>query len=120
MLWFSSKNIEELQEFSPNERIFIIHQAAKDMPFGRRAVATVLKLILLIALFWSLLYVPGMIWKILSLLAVGLLYPLVLFPVTLTLARPYLKVHAQRFKANREYARNEPGSDNNSSDEESQ
>jgi len=89
-MYFSSKNIEVLAPYSPSERVAIVQEAAKSMPFSRRAVAGTLKLLILIALFWSLLYVPGVAWKVVSLLAAGLLYPLLLMPVTLNLAQPYL------------------------------
>lgn len=89
-MYFSTKNIPELQQYSPRERVAQVHLAAKAMPFGRRAVGVVLKALVLIGLFWSLLYVPGLGWKIFALIAAGLLYPLVLFPITLNLAVPYL------------------------------
>lgn len=87
---FSTKNIPALQKYSPRERVAQVHLAAKAMPFGRRAIAVALKLLVLIGLFWSLLYIPGLGWKIFALVAAGLLYPLALFPITLNLAAPYL------------------------------
>ncbi|CUS47147.1 MAG: hypothetical protein HLUCCO02_07690 [Idiomarinaceae bacterium HL-53] len=89
-MYFSTKNIPELAELSPRERIAAVHEAARNMPFARRALAVTLKALVLIALFWSLLYIPGIGWKLLCLLIAGLLYPLLLFPITLNLARPYL------------------------------
>lgn len=98
-MYFSSKNIQALAPFSPSERVAIVQDAAKSMPFARRAVAGTLKLVILIALFWSLLYVPGIAWKVVSLLAAGLLYPLLLMPVTLNLALPYLPEEIARRQA---------------------
>src|SRR5690554_4799995 len=107
MVHFSSKNIDVLQPFGPTERIEIIQGAAKSMPFTRRAIATALKLLILIGLFWALLFVPGIIWKVVSLLAAGLLYPLLLMPVTLNLAKPYLVDEINRRTASANYAREE-------------
>lgn len=108
MIYFSSKNIKVLEPFSPTERIAIIQGAAKNMPFARRALASGLKLLILIGLFWSLVYVPGVLWKVLSLLAAGLLYPLLLMPVTLNLAMPYLSDEIARREANEKFAQQEP------------
>lgn len=116
MVYFSTKHIEELQAFSPTERVAIIQGAAKAMPFGRRALANTLKVIILIALFWSLIEVPGILWKVLSLLAAGILYPILLFPVTLTLARPYIGDEIERRKRTESYHQNEPGGDNSNHD----
>ncbi len=108
MVYFSSKNIEVLQPFTAAERVEIIQGAAKSMPYGRRAVAVILKLLLLIGLFWALLFVPGIIWKVVSLLAAGLLYPLLLMPVTLNLALPYISDEIARRADNKAFARQEP------------
>src|SRR5690554_380546 len=108
MIYFSSKNIPVLQPFAPTERIAIIQGAAKNMPFARRAVANALKLLILIGLFWSLVYVPGLWWKVFSLLAAGLLYPLLLMPVTINLAMPYFSEEIARRDANETFAQQQP------------
>lgn len=108
MIYFSSRNIKVLEPFSPTERVAIIQGAAKNMPLARRALANGLKILILIALFWSLVYVPGVLWKVLSLLAAGLLYPLLLMPVTLNLALPYLTDEIARREANETFAQQQP------------
>ncbi len=117
MIYFSPRNIPALRSYSALERIHIVSNAAKLMPFGRKAVANVLKLILLIALFWSVLYVQGIALKLITLLAIGLLYPLVLQPITISLAVPYIPDAVREFERSKAYAKNEPGSD--AEDEES-
>lgn len=91
------------------ERILLVHNAAKAMPFARRAYANTLKVIILIAVFWSILYLPSVGLKVLAILFAGLLYPIVLFPVTLNLAAPYLPEAIRRYKTSGEIARDEPG-----------
>lgn len=90
MLRFSSKNIAGLESYSLSQRVHLIHLAGKLMPFWRRVFSNTLKVLLLIGVFWSILYLPGVGLKLLAILAAGLLYPLVLYPVTLNLALPYL------------------------------
>ncbi|EGN74665.1 hypothetical protein A28LD_1681 [Idiomarina sp. A28L] len=111
MIYFSPRNIPALRSYSALERIHIVSNAAKLMPFGRKAVANVLKVILLVALFWALLYVQGIALKIVALLAVGLLYPLVLQPITTSLAVPYVPEAVREFERGKAYSKNEPGDD---------
>ncbi|WP_113908216.1 DUF6170 family protein [Aliidiomarina celeris] len=118
MVHFSTKHIEELQGFSPTERVAIIQRAAKAMPFGRKAIANILKVLIIVALFWSLIEVPGVLWKVVSLLAAGILYPVLLFPVTLTLARPYIQEEITRQQRSNSYQEHEPSAETASQDSE--
>lgn len=102
MLYFTSKNIAVLAPFGPRERIDIIQTAASKMPFMRRAITTCLKAVLLIALFAALVYLPGIFWKVIGLLAAGIFYPLLLMPITLNMARPYLASEVAQRRLNNE------------------
>lgn len=90
MIYFSSKNITAMHGYSPSERVAIIYRAQQLMPFERKAFGNTLKVIILIGLFWSVLYVPGTGWKLLAIFFLGLLYRVAVLPVNLTLAVPYL------------------------------
>lgn len=111
MIYFSPSKIKALEGYSTLERAHIVSLAARQMPFERKAVANVLKVILLVAMFWILLDVPGIALKIIALLAVGLLYPLVLQPITLTMAAPYIPEAASRFQRSKAFAQDAPDGD---------
>ncbi|RUO19694.1 hypothetical protein CWE08_09720 [Aliidiomarina iranensis] len=113
MIYFSTRKIPALRAYPALERLHIAANAAKNMPFGRKAVANILKVLLLVALFWSVLYIQGIALKLIAILALGLLYPLVLQPITLSLAAPYIPDAVREFERNKAYAQNEP-SDNES------
>lgn len=87
---WSTRTIPELAPFRATQRAVIIRLAAHAMPLPRRYLTNFLKLIVLIALFWQLVSIESWVWRIVALLAAGLLYPLLLHPLTLNLAKPYL------------------------------
>ncbi|RUO32823.1 DUF6170 family protein [Aliidiomarina sanyensis] len=109
MIYFSSKTIEALQGYSPTERVAIIHRANQMMPFERKAFGNTLKVIILVALFWSVLYIPGTGWKLLAILLLGLLYRLAVLPVNLTLAVPYIPEAIRKHEQAKASGRDEPG-----------
>ena len=99
---WSARSIPELAPFRATQRAVIIRMAAHAMPLPRRYLTNLLKLIVLITLFWQLVSIESWAWRIIALLAAGLLYPLLLHPLTLNLAKPYLAKAAQEFE--REHA----------------
>ena len=119
MIYFSPRSVPALRNYSIFERAQIVSNAASNMPFARKAFSNTLKVLLLIALFWSVLSVPGVAWKIVAIFALGLLYPLVLQPITLSLAVPYIPQAVQEYERSKSYAANEPGSANESSENQS-
>ncbi|WP_194756930.1 DUF6170 family protein [Aliidiomarina indica] len=116
MIYFSSRKIEALQAYSPTERVAIIHRATQMMPFERKAFGNTLKVIILVALFWSVLYVPGTGWKLLAILLLGLLYRVAVLPVNLTLAVPFIPQAIAKHEASKAAGRDEPGSDSGGHD----
>lgn len=109
-LYWSARKIPELAPFRATERAQIIQRAARSMPLPRRYLTNFLKLLVLIALFWQLVTVQGWGLRILALLAAGLLYPLLLHPLTLNLARPYLAQAAADFQAEQNEQKQDSGS----------
>lgn len=101
-MFFSLKNIPTLSGYSTLQRVEILQAAARLMPFKRRALANTLKAFVLIALFWPLIYVPGIVWKVTSLFAVVLLYPLLLMPITLNFALPFIPEARTAFDQNKQ------------------
>ncbi|RUO30272.1 DUF6170 family protein [Aliidiomarina soli] len=97
-LYWSARKIPELAPFRATERAQIIQLAAHTMPLPRRYLTNFLKLLVLAALFWQLVTLEGWGLRIVALLAAGLFYPLLLHPLTLNLARPYLKDAAEQFQ----------------------
>ena len=116
MIYLSPRHVPALKNYSVMQRAHIVANATAAMPFERKAIANVLKVLLLIALFWSLLSVPGTAWKIIALLAVGLLYPLVLMPVSLSLAVPYIPEAIREYERSQAYSNHEPGAEQQNSD----
>lgn len=90
MIYFSPRQVPELKQFTLTERAALVLQAQHLMPTPRRWLANMIKLVVLSALFVLLINVQGWYWQVLTLLAAGLSYPLLLQPVNLNLARPYI------------------------------
>lgn len=104
-IYWSARKIPALAPFRATERAVIIQMAARGMPLPRRYFANTLKLLVLIVLFWQLVSVEGWTLRIIALLAAGIFYPLLLHPLTLNLALPYLPEAAEEYqkaKAQRE------------------
>ena len=95
---WSARNIPELAPFRATQRAVIIQMAARAMPLPRRYLANALKLVVLSVLFWQLVSIESWAWRIVALLATGLLYPLLLHPLTLNLAKPYLAAAADDYR----------------------
>lgn len=97
--YWSSRQVPQLRPFKATERAQIVQLAQQKMPIGRRYLSGGVKLLVLIALFWQLISVQSWAWRILALLAAGLLYPLLLAPLSLNFARPYLDEAIAEFRA---------------------
>lgn len=98
-IYWSARKIPGLAPFRATERAVIIQMAARSMPVPRRFLTNMLKLGVLIVLFWQLVEVESWGLRILALLLAGLLYPLLLHPLTLNLSRPYLAAATESYKA---------------------
>lgn len=110
-IYWSARKIPELAPFRATQRAVIIQMAARAMPLPRRYLTNTLKLIVLIILFWQLVSIEGWGLRIAALLAAGLLYPLLLHPLTLNLAKPYLS------EAVAEYEREQKGETTQTTDD---
>lgn len=98
-IYWSARKIPCLAPFRATQRAVIIQMAARSMPLPRRFFTNTLKLAVLIVLFWQLVNLEGWGLRILALLAAGLLYPLLLHPLTLNLSIPYLPAAAKAYQA---------------------
>ena len=92
---WSARKIPALAPFRATQRAVIIQIAARSMPLPRRYLTNALKLVVLSVLFWQLVSIESWTLRIIALLATGLLYPLLLHPLTLNLAKPYLPAAAE-------------------------
>jgi len=112
-MYFSPRQIPELKAFSLMERAVIVQRAQHLMPAPRRWLANVLKLVVLSCLFVLLVNVAGWYWQVLTLLAAGLSYPLLLQPINLNLARPYLAAAIKHYQQQLSENRDNEASDSN-------
>ncbi len=103
-IYWSARKIPALAPFRAIERAQIIQLAARSMPLPRRYMTNALKLIVLIALFWQLVTLQGWGLRLIALLSVGIFYPLLLHPLTLNLARPYIPQAIREFEESNEAA----------------
>jgi hypothetical protein len=86
---FTSQHIPELAGLNFQQRMQVIKQAISKLPVPRKILLNVIKIIILAHFFSVLSRFEG--WLMLPyLLLAGLIYPLVINPVTFTLTRRYL------------------------------
>lgn len=111
-IYWSARKIPCLAPFRATQRALIIQMAARSMPLPRRFFTNTLKLGVLIILFWQLVSLEGWGLRILALLAAGLLYPLLLHPLTLNLSLPYLPAAADAYRAEQAEASSSGSSEN--------
>lgn len=110
-IYWSARKIPALAPFRATERAVIIQMAARSMPLPRRYFANTLKLLVLIVLFWQLVSVESWTLRIIALLAAGIFYPLLLHPLTLNLALPYISGAADEYQKQRTEREQETESD---------
>jgi len=77
------------------------------MPTPRKWTANMIKLVVLSALFVLLVNVEGWYWQVLTLLAAGLSYPLLLQPINLNIARPFIPTAVEEVKRRQNVVANE-------------
>lgn len=90
-MYLRPSQIPALRSLSAYERIQTIKSTVQGLPFGRKAGYYIVSCMILVALFSLVLVVPTWFGKILAIFAVGFLYPLILMPVQIQFALPYLK-----------------------------
>lgn len=88
-MYFSTKNIPELDRLSVRERQEVIHLAVANLPAGKKITLNVIKIACLTPIFLLLANIESW-WLLLYLLIVGLCYPLITTPITLTFIKPLL------------------------------
>ena len=88
-MYFTSQHIPELSGLNFQQRMQVIKQAINKLPIPRKIGLNVIKIIILVHFFSVLARFEG--WLMLPyLLVAGLIYPLVINPVTFALSRRYL------------------------------
>lgn len=100
-MYFSTKNIPELAGLSVRERQEVIHLAVASLPAGKKITLNVVKIACLTPLFLLLANIDSW-WLLLYLLIVGLCYPLITTPLTLTFIKPLLADARKEFESKKE------------------
>ena len=90
----------ELQGLSLNDRQQIVHIAIANLPAVKKVTLNVAKLAFLTPIFLLLANIES--WYLLfGLLVVGLSYPLITTPLTLSFVRPFLSQARREFEKNK-------------------
>ncbi|ATC98110.1 MULTISPECIES: DUF6170 family protein [Pseudoalteromonas] len=98
-MYFSTKNIPELDGLSVRQRQEVIHLAVANLPASKKITLNVVKIACLTPIFLLLANIESW-WLLLYLLIVGLCYPLITTPLTLMFIKPLLKEARAEFENN--------------------
>ncbi|KPV97273.1 MULTISPECIES: DUF6170 family protein [Pseudoalteromonas] len=98
-MYFSTKNIPELDGLSVRQRQEVIHLAVANLPASKKITLNVVKIACLTPIFLLLANIESW-WLLLYLLIVGLCYPLITTPLTLMFIKPLLKEARTEFENN--------------------
>ncbi|MGB0860491.1 MAG: DUF6170 family protein [Pseudoalteromonas spongiae] len=98
-MYFSTKNISELDGLSVRQRQEVIHLAVANLPASKKITLNVVKIACLTPIFLLLANIESW-WLLLYLLIVGLCYPLITTPLTLMFIKPLLKEARAEFENN--------------------
>ncbi|MCF6457091.1 DUF6170 family protein [Pseudoalteromonas sp. MMG024] len=98
-MYFSTKNIPELDGLSVRQRQEVIHLAVANLPASKKITLNVVKIACLTPIFLLLANIESW-WLLLYLLIVGLCYPLITTPLTLMFIKPLLKETRAEFENN--------------------
>lgn len=98
-MYFSTKNIPELDGLSVRQRQEVIHLAVANLPASKKITLNVVKIACLTPIFLLLANIESW-WLLLYLLIVGLCYPLITTPLTLMFIKPLLKEARVEFENN--------------------
>ena len=98
-MYFSTKNISELDGLSVRQRQEVIHLAVANLPASKKITLNVVKIACLTPIFLLLANIESW-WLLLYLLIVGLCYPLITTPLTLMFIKPLLKEALAEFENN--------------------
>lgn len=98
-MYFSTKNIPELDGLSVRQRQEVIHLAVANLPASKKITLNVVKIACLTPIFLLLANIESW-WLLLYLLIVGLCYPLITTPLTLMFIKPLLKEARGEFENN--------------------
>lgn len=100
-MYFSTKNISELNGLSVKQRQEVIHKAVANLPAGKKITLNVVKIACLTPIFLLLANIESW-WLLLYLLIVGICYPLITTPLTLMFIKPLLESARKELEANNE------------------
>ena len=99
-MYFSTQKIPELAGLSVKERQQIVHLAVSNLPAVKKVTLNICKLVCLTPIFLLLANIES--WYLLiGLLIVGLSYPLITTPLTLSFIKPYLTQARKEFEKNK-------------------
>ncbi|MGO4891649.1 DUF6170 family protein [Flavobacterium sp. W21_SRS_FM6] len=91
-LYFSSKQIPQLQALPLLERLTILREAQKHLTGPEKVLLNVLKLLLLIPAFVMILQISENWWALAWALLIFLLYPIVVKPIQFSLSAKYISL----------------------------
>ena len=100
-MYFSTKNISELNGLSVKQRQDVIHKAVANLSAGKKITLNVVKIACLTPIFLLLANIESW-WLLLYLLIVGICYPLITTPLTLMFIKPLLANARKELEANNE------------------
>ena len=89
-LYFSSKQIPQLQSHSLTERLTLLQEAQKKLTGPEKLLLNVLKLLIFIPVFVLILQVSTNWWALVWVFLLFLLYPIVIKPIQFGLCAQYL------------------------------
>ena len=101
-MYFSTKNIPELNGLSIRQRQGVVNTAVSNLPAVKKVSLNVVKLAFLTPIFLLLANIESW-WLLLYLLVVGLCYPLITAPLTLFFIRPLLSDARKEFEQKADY-----------------
>jgi hypothetical protein len=96
-MYFSTQKMPELNGLTLSERQQIVHMAITNLPAVKKVTLNITKIAFLTPIFLLLANIES--WYLLiGLLFVGVSYPLITTPLTLTFVRPYLTQSRKEFE----------------------
>lgn len=99
-MYFSTRNMPELQGLSISDRQAILHLAMTKLPATQKVTLNIIKILCITPIFLLLANIDSW-WLLLYLLIVGVSYPIITTPITLFFVKPFISEAKQEFEINK-------------------